>query len=91
MSQCTAGTYGANQFNGMVPLEIFFYKLCRLSQTWSNLVFVFDGPNRPGVKRGREIPVDDEPDWYGPCQRLIEDFGFHVHTVCLITVTWSRF
>ncbi|KAF5312047.1 hypothetical protein D9619_002515 [Psilocybe cf. subviscida] len=79
MSQCTAGTYGANQFNGMVPLEIFLYKLCRLSQTWSNVVFVFDGPNRPSTKRGHQIPVDDEPDWYGPCQKLIKEFGFHVH------------
>lgn len=70
----------------MMPLEIFFYKLCRLSQAWSNIVFVFDGPNRPSIKRGHKVPVENEVDWYGPCQKIIKDFGYHVHMVryCVI-------
>lgn len=82
MSQCIAGTYYTNHVHGMTPLRVFFYKLCKylkLPVTW---IFVFDGPGRPNKKNGRVVLTEMEPSWYGPCQMLIDSFGFQVHHVC---------
>ncbi|KIJ99639.1 hypothetical protein K443DRAFT_101847 [Laccaria amethystina LaAM-08-1] len=60
-------------------LQIFFFKLCKFLRSPATWVFVFDGPNRPTIKRGKAVNSSTAPSWVGPCKDLIECFGFHVH------------
>ncbi|KAF8153351.1 PIN domain-like protein [Crassisporium funariophilum] len=56
-------------------LRILFYRLCRLMTLPIIPVFVFDGPDRPSVKRGAQ--VKRKPHWLSsPLKKLIEAFGF---------------
>lgn len=81
MAQCISGAYAKN-VHGPTPLRVFFYKLCKYLRVPVTWIFVFDGAGRPKNKNGRVVPTKKEPAWYGPCQTLIEAFGFHVHLVC---------
>ncbi|KAG6842769.1 hypothetical protein H0H93_003483, partial [Arthromyces matolae] len=38
-----------------LPLQILFYQICRLMMLPVYLVVVFDGPDRPGIKRGTKV------------------------------------
>ena len=56
------------------------YKLCHYLKLPVTLVFVFDGPARPAMKRGRKVIT--KAAWYLELlQRLIESFGFYSHQV----------
>lgn len=61
-------------------LRTLFYKLARLLDTCVLPIFVFDGPFRPSVKRGRNV-VTAEPWLTNGFKELIKAFGFHWHQV----------
>ncbi|KAM6489713.1 PIN domain-like protein [Amanita muscaria] len=59
-------------------LRTLFFKLCHLLKTCTLPIFVFDGPSRPSVKRGKA--VRHAPSWIeGRFKLLIEAFGFYCH------------
>jgi holliday junction resolvase YEN1 len=65
-------------------LRTLFFRCCRLMHTPFLPLFVFDGPKRPGVKRGKRI--GKEAHWMtGGMKNIIEAFGFEWRTV-----SWSR-
>jgi len=61
-------------------LRTLFFKFCRLLKAPVTLVFVFDGPDRPPVKRGKA--VIHQPPWLlDHLKTLIRAFGFSFHQV----------
>jgi Holliday junction resolvase YEN1 len=64
-------------------LRLFFFRLCRLSALPVIPIFVFDGNNRPSVKRG--VKVKGKAHWLTErFQHFIEAFGFYWYTVSLL-------
>ncbi|KAJ7611842.1 PIN domain-like protein [Roridomyces roridus] len=60
-------------------LRVLFYKLGALNQVGCQALFVFDGPERPSVKRNKQVKA--KPHWLvKEFTQLIELFGFHHHT-----------
>ncbi|KAF8958708.1 PIN domain-like protein, partial [Flammula alnicola] len=63
-------------------LRIFFFKLCKfLREAPVMMIFVFDGPNRPSFKHGRQIDTKTVLEWSNICKTIIEAFGFHWNQV----------
>ncbi|KAF8057160.1 PIN domain-like protein [Lyophyllum atratum] len=59
-------------------LRGLFYRLCEFLKTPVTLVFVFDGPSRPQIKRNRHVKT--KPLWIVQrAKELIEAFGFYCH------------
>lgn len=57
-----------------------FFKMCHLLKAPVTLIFVFDGPGRPAIKRGRR--VIQRPLWMiERVKTLVEAFGFYSHDV----------
>jgi Holliday junction resolvase YEN1 len=64
-------------------LRLLFFRLCRLSALPVIPIFVFDGNNRPSVKRG--VKVKGKAHWLTErFQHFIEAFGFYWYTVSLL-------
>jgi holliday junction resolvase YEN1 len=64
-------------------LRLLFFRLCRLSALPVIPIFVFDGNDRPSVKRG--VKVKGKAHWLTErFQCFIEAFGFHWYTVPLL-------
>ena len=85
MAECTAATLAAG-VNGQLPgggLYIFFNKLAAYLKCPLTLIFVFDGPGHPEIKRGKKVR-DILPWWTDRAKDLIRYFGYHVHEVCKI-------
>ncbi|KAJ6579195.1 PIN domain-like protein [Mycena vulgaris] len=82
MSQCTAvfQAPGLHFQAGENPeLCALFYKICELSKYCVTAIFVFDGPGRPDIKRGKQ--VIDRPHWITEhFQAMISAFGFYHYT-----------
>jgi Holliday junction resolvase YEN1 len=61
-------------------LRILFYRAARLLSLPICVVFVFDGPARPAIKRGTKVLTHGH--WLtGSFQKLIEAFGYHWYMV----------
>jgi Holliday junction resolvase YEN1 len=61
-------------------LRTLFFRCCRLMHTPFLPLFVFDGPKRPDVKRGKRI--GKEAHWMtGGMKNIIEAFGYEWRTV----------
>ncbi|KAK2464530.1 hypothetical protein APHAL10511_003509, partial [Amanita phalloides] len=59
-------------------LRTLFFKLARMLNSCAVPVFVFDGPGRPLMKRGRHVM--EMPHWLkADFERLINAFGFYSH------------
>ncbi|KAJ7629822.1 PIN domain-like protein, partial [Mycena rosella] len=59
-------------------LEKLFYQLCNFSLAPIVLVFIFDGPGRPAVKRGTKVIY--RPAWLiQHLKAMILSFGFHFY------------
>ncbi|KAJ4497485.1 PIN domain-like protein, partial [Lentinula lateritia] len=56
-----------------------FKFLCYLSQAGLHGIFVYDGKERPRIKRGRQV-IAREPAYYTQARALIEAFGYYAHT-----------
>jgi hypothetical protein len=64
-------------------LRTIFYKLAHLLPIPITPLFVFDGAQRPSMKRG--VRVAKKPNWLTrPMQELIGAFGFEYYTVCIL-------
>ncbi|KAF7323516.1 PIN domain-like protein [Mycena kentingensis (nom. inval.)] len=65
--------------NGESPeLRTLFYKLAAFQKSGAIAVFVFDGPNKAKVKRGKT--VRSKPHWLvSSFQDLIKAFGYYHH------------
>lgn len=62
-------------------LRAFFYQLCEFSKAPITLVFVFDGPGRPSIKRGKKVKT--KPLWLiEHVKKVIKAFGYYFHMVC---------
>ncbi|KAJ6464723.1 PIN domain-like protein [Mycena vulgaris] len=57
-------------------LRIFFYQLCQFSRAPITLVFVFDGPHRPSIKRGKQV-VHCPTQLIDHVKNLIAAFGYY--------------
>ncbi|KAF8225764.1 hypothetical protein L208DRAFT_1016151, partial [Tricholoma matsutake] len=59
-------------------LQRMFFKFCRFLKIPAMLIFVFDGPGHPPVKRGKD--VHNTPLWViSHLKFLITTFGFYIH------------
>lgn len=57
-----------------------FFKMCRLLKAPVTPVFVYDGPRREPLKRGRQVVT--RPLWIiENVKSLVKAFGFHSHDV----------
>lgn len=84
MAECTAGAIasGINRQPAGGGLYLFFLRLMTYLRSPVSIIFVFDGPNRPRVKRGHQ--VQHAPPWWADAARqLIEIVGWQVHEVRL--------
>jgi Holliday junction resolvase YEN1 len=64
---------------------VLFFRLAELSRSTIQAVFVFDGPERPNIKRGKAVRA--HPHWLtSRFAQLVRAFGFHCHTVGGITI-----
>jgi Holliday junction resolvase YEN1 len=69
--------YGENpEIQGMM------YRFCHYLKLPVTLVFVFDGDERPSIKRGGKV-VAERPWIVDRLKELINGFGFYSHQVCL--------
>ena len=64
-------------------LRALFFRLCQYSKTAITFVFVFNGPQRPGTKRGHRVQAQP-PDLIKNMKYLIDIFGFYSHQVLWI-------
>ncbi|KAJ7473395.1 PIN domain-like protein [Mycena latifolia] len=81
MIQCQAVFWHARHAQaGRNPeLRTLFYKLVHLNASGAVAVFVFDGPNRPSIKRNTQVVK--KPHWLTTdFQKLIALFGFYSYT-----------
>uniref|UniRef100_A0A8H8CI32 XPG-I domain-containing protein n=1 Tax=Psilocybe cubensis TaxID=181762 RepID=A0A8H8CI32_PSICU len=81
MSECVAALQGptiSGQFYGGA-LHILFMKMCEFIKYPLTLVFVYDGPGRPLIKRGTNVRVNQSPFWTNPSKDIIRAFGYHIH------------
>ena len=66
-------------------LWVLFFRLAELSRSTVQAVFVFDGPRRPKIKRGKAVRT--HPHWLiSQFKQLVRAFGFHCHDVGGIAV-----
>lgn len=61
-------------------LRTLFYRLLRLLALSVQPLFVFDGPHRPPVKRGRTVAPRAECSSNTQTKELLKRFGFQYHT-----------
>jgi hypothetical protein len=62
MAECTAATL-APGVNGQLPGGVcIFYKLAAYLKCAVDFIFVFDGPERPAIKHGKQ--VKNAPPWW---------------------------
>ena len=61
-------------------LRVLFYRIARFRKLPIHLVFVFDGENRPALKRGINVRVKAHA-LTNSFQELIEQYGYSSHTV----------
>ncbi|KAJ7243794.1 PIN domain-like protein [Mycena rebaudengoi] len=60
-------------------LRILFYKLAALNEAGAIFVWVFDGPNRPSIKRNKRVRA--KPHWLiEEFTEMINLFGFYSYT-----------
>ncbi|KAF8144098.1 PIN domain-like protein [Mycena galopus ATCC 62051] len=81
LTQCQAVFYHPRHAQaGRSPeLRTLFFKLAALNDAGVIAVFIFDGPNRPPIKRNKRVRA--QPHWLvEEFQELIELFGFYSYT-----------
>ncbi|KAF7369882.1 hypothetical protein MSAN_00617500 [Mycena sanguinolenta] len=71
--------YGNTQAGPNPELRILYNRLASLLELPLRIVFVFDGPMRPDVKRGTRVLTHGHP-LTAQFQELISHFGYHSHT-----------
>jgi len=81
------GSKHAYVYDPNKPMQNFFYQLCKFLKVAGIFIFVFDGPNRPSWKRGKEHNTAKIPWWTEPCKDLIEACGFYSHQVRLLLLS----
>lgn len=82
MNACQSVFYHeAHSQTGENPeLKALFHRLAHYLKYGIILIFIFDGPGRPSVKRGKK--VGSKPHWLTQgFQELITAFGYHIFTV----------
>ncbi|KAF7364162.1 Flap endonuclease GEN 1 [Mycena sanguinolenta] len=82
LNSCVAAlkTASLHAHTGPNPaLRAFFYQLCQFSKAPAIvLVFIFDGPGRPGIKRGTRV-VNRPLAIMEAAKRLIKAFGYYFY------------
>lgn len=82
MNACqTVFYHKAHPLTGENPeLRTLFHRLAHYLKYGIVLIFIFDGPGRPSMKRGKH--VIPKPHWLTQgFQELITAFGYHIFTV----------
>lgn len=75
LKQCTVSV-GSNPIYPHLPLQAFFYKLIGLYNAGLHVLLVFDGPDRPKMKRGKFVRGYGMPNEKN-VQRMADAFGFN--------------
>jgi Holliday junction resolvase YEN1 len=71
---------GHAQAGANAELKSLFQKLARLYCIPSEVIFVFDGPAKPAIKRGKHVMK--APPWLTePFKHFAQTLGFAVHDV----------
>jgi hypothetical protein len=66
-------------------LQVIFYRLARYLGTNIILLFVFDGPGRPPIKRATHVITASH--WLTePIKELVTVFGFQCHMASLVYI-----
>ncbi|KAJ7693366.1 PIN domain-like protein [Mycena rosella] len=74
----SAGVFHPGVGGQTLVLEKLFYQLCNFSLAPVTLVFIFDGPGRPSVKRGTKVIY--RPAWLiQHLKTMITSFGYYVY------------
>ncbi|PPQ81244.1 hypothetical protein CVT24_009531, partial [Panaeolus cyanescens] len=79
VDECVAAAH-ARSVNGHLPggmLYTLFHKLVKFLDVPATFLFVFDGPDRPKIKRGKQ--VRHQIWWAAIVENLIQAFGFKTH------------
>ncbi|KII93125.1 hypothetical protein PLICRDRAFT_66197, partial [Plicaturopsis crispa FD-325 SS-3] len=73
------GVHHASAQAGLNPeMRSIFTRLARLYQAPVTPIFVFDGPDRPPIKRGKRVST--QPNWMNPAvKELLRGFGFRFY------------
>ncbi|KAJ7121655.1 PIN domain-like protein, partial [Mycena epipterygia] len=71
-------------------LQTFFYQLCRFSEALVIVVFVFDGPGRPKIKRGKPVVHLLDGQFIQNVKTLIVAFGYYHYQVRVLFLHMRR-
>lgn len=84
MSECCAGARKGtfNAGDETVAKRTLFYRLAMLRKLAPSFVFVFDGPQRPPTKRGKQVKT--QLWWTAPAHTLIRTLGHSYHQVYIL-------
>lgn len=84
MAECQSASVAAGTHGDLTggAIRFFFNKMAIYLKSPATFVFVFDGPGRPGIKRGHHVRVS-EPRWHRSIRRLIPFLGQHIHDVSI--------
>ena len=75
----------AHARSGQNPaLRTFLFRTARLKSFPVQLVFAYDGPDRPSVKRGRNVVTAQDHWMVKPTQRILDAFNIQWFVVCMV-------
>jgi hypothetical protein len=81
---CSAFRYGHHNAGENPEMRTLFYRLCRLLRVHQLVIFVFDGKQRPEIKRGKK--VKKTAHWLEAALiEMVKLFGFFAHEVTHIS------
>ncbi|KAF9232474.1 PIN domain-like protein, partial [Melanogaster broomeanus] len=81
MAECQHSfRHGHAQCGPNPELRTLLYKLARLCRTPADILLVFDGPEKPPLKRGKKV-VHTPPWLTEPFKRFASAFGFETHVM----------
>ncbi|KAJ7184123.1 PIN domain-like protein, partial [Mycena filopes] len=72
----TAGLFHPGGRSDALVLRKLFYQLCNFSLAPLTMLFVFDGPGRPSLKRGTKV-VHRPAGFTDPLKTMITHFGYY--------------
>lgn len=66
------------------PLRTFIFRTARLKSFPVQVIFAYDGPERPALKRGQKVTMKKTHWMTKPTQRILDTFDIQWFTVCTV-------
>ncbi|KAG1751765.1 PIN domain-like protein [Suillus lakei] len=66
------------------PLRTFIFRTARLKSFPVQVIFAYDGPERPALKRGQKVATKKTHWMTKPTQRILDTFDIQWFTVCTV-------